>query len=581
MLRNKYLRCSPDITFEIFKKIWDKLIATGWKPYVASTGAEDMYKKWNRDCILTYGPSHTPNTFGIYSEDSSLSDDREVFVENLINISPKFVLPPRWYVVVTKENAEVLSKWRWPNESYKLGPGQIVGICESDDNGQFRLHSRGHNPIKHTASFGDCEITYEQFQKYVLKEDSSTFPENWNIKITPEIRDYLQKYDGLYGIGYDYTLNAYYGMVDGHKYGSMSQSAKSQSVTFKMLKQHLKLEEEPVKGYKTEITASFVLPEKWCIRVDKENYRVLSKWRTDGDLDSTNFSYYIMYEGYEKRKGYCVCSIPDGVTLISFEQFKRFVLGEEDKEFCVQGDGSSWFGKMIPLYLTSKGGKMVSSWNYNVRSYFFINNSSQIEYSPEPKGRIVTKTEVMEALCYKGAIKGGIDSHGEAVIAHLKEKGATKNTNWTGCDDLFYYIVVRDEAYTLEQSALVPEGYHEEFIKKSIPSIYMGGIKCDGDRDYGKKAIQFLVKAGGRNLSGYIGSVDKYYYINKEGVIKYSYSLPEDYTEVSRAEVEDAYVEEIEPVKDAPVPLVEVYAKPAPVVENITNIYFPKVEEIL
>lgn len=584
MLKNKYLRCSPDITFEIFKKIWDNLIETGWKPFTTSTNAKDMYEKWSKDCILTYGPSYSPNTFSIYNEDATLSDDVEVFVGDLIQSSQKlFILPPRWYVVVTEENAEVLSRWRWPSDSHKLGPGQITGICETGDNGQLHPRNRGHNPRQSTSSFGDFEITYEQFQKYVLKEDSSTFPENWNIKMTPEIRDYLQKYTGLYGLGYDYTLNAYYGMVDGHKYGSMSQSAKSQSVTFEMLKQHLKLEEEPIKGYKTEVTAPFVLPTNWYVSLNEVSRETLERY--------VKRKFHTI-KGYIYVGGSWSASIHEGYTEISLEQFTEHVVKEkvtEKETFCVQGDGSSWFGKMILDYLKDKGGRGTHAWEYAATGYFNIDDNSDINWlGDSPVGRVISKDEVMEHFCYKGAIKGDVGRHGKAVISHLKEKGATKNTDWTGCDSLFYYIVVKDGAYALEESALIPEGYHEVVLKKEVPSIYMGGIKGDGDRYYGKKVIQFLVKAGGKNLSGYMGSsvdksVDKYYFINKEGVIEWSFSLPEDYTEVPRAEVEDAYVEEIEPVKDAPVPLVETYAKASlePVIENITNIYFPKVEEIL
>lgn len=352
MLKNKYLRYSPDITFEVFKKIWDKLVATGWRPFVSSTGAKDMYKKWREGSILTYGPSYSPNTFGVYDEDATLSDDKEVFVGDLIQSSQKsFTLPTNWYVSLN-------------------------------------------------------EVSRETLERYVKRKFRT------------------------------------------------------------------------IKGY--------------------------------------------IYVG-----GSWSASIHEGYTEISLEQFTEHVVKEkvtEKETFCVQGDGSSWFGKMLLDYLKDRGGKESTIWSYDVVGYFSINADSYISWlGNNPVGRIVSKDEVMQHFCYRGAIKGGVGRHGKAVIAHLKEKGATKNINWTGCDELFYYIVVKDGAYTLDQSRIIPEGYHEEFIN---PSTY-------------------------------------------------------NYTEVPIAEIEDTCVEEIEYVEDAPVPLVEVYVRPTPIVENIVNIYFPKVEEIL
>lgn len=71
-----------------------------------------------------------------------------------------FVLPKYWHVIVTKENLGILSKWRFDNNRLKLDVGDFVGISSFRD-------TKAHNSI-YLESFGQ-EITFEQFQKYVLK----------------------------------------------------------------------------------------------------------------------------------------------------------------------------------------------------------------------------------------------------------------------------------------------------------------------------------------------------------------------------------------------------------------------------
>lgn len=80
-------------------------------------------------------------------------------------IIKEFVSAPNWWIAVTEENKDVLSKWR----SSTLSVGQLCGMCKWNT-GEIL---KGHNPINKTNSysysFGN-EITFEQFKKYVLKE---------------------------------------------------------------------------------------------------------------------------------------------------------------------------------------------------------------------------------------------------------------------------------------------------------------------------------------------------------------------------------------------------------------------------
>lgn len=81
-------------------------------------------------------------------------------------IKEEFVLPEKWHVVVTKDNQEILSDWRGTN----VPIGYIVGIDYFNGN----KYSRGHSPknqIKGNSFDFGVEITFDQFKKYVLKDD--------------------------------------------------------------------------------------------------------------------------------------------------------------------------------------------------------------------------------------------------------------------------------------------------------------------------------------------------------------------------------------------------------------------------
>lgn len=82
------------------------------------------------------------------------------------------------------------------------------------------------------------------------------------------------------------------------------------------------------------IDDEFVLPEKWCIAVTKENIESLGKWREAGSIGvmhSNNPSPKGFIHSY--NKGYWSSSKMEGYTKITFDQFKKYVLNmKEEKE---------------------------------------------------------------------------------------------------------------------------------------------------------------------------------------------------------------------------------------------------------
>jgi hypothetical protein len=80
----------------------------------------------------------------------------------------EFVLPKNWHIITTPENLKAVSEWRLESTCVTLGLDLAVGCSTNNSN------SRDHNPKyalkSNTYDFG-IEITFDQFKKYVLKED--------------------------------------------------------------------------------------------------------------------------------------------------------------------------------------------------------------------------------------------------------------------------------------------------------------------------------------------------------------------------------------------------------------------------
>lgn len=94
-------------------------------------------------------------------------------------LKEEFVLPEKWYIVRNAENADVLNKWE--NDTFypthTLVPGALLKTAAI-------LYSDKHYDDAYSSVYGYTEITFEQFQKYVLKlNNMSNFPkDNFGIR---------------------------------------------------------------------------------------------------------------------------------------------------------------------------------------------------------------------------------------------------------------------------------------------------------------------------------------------------------------------------------------------------------------
>lgn len=82
-------------------------------------------------------------------------------------------LPENWHVLVTKENQNILRKWRFNNDYSNLSVGYIVGLTKNNKG----YIEKGHNPHFNIVDkfstgydFGK-EISFETFKRLVLKEN--------------------------------------------------------------------------------------------------------------------------------------------------------------------------------------------------------------------------------------------------------------------------------------------------------------------------------------------------------------------------------------------------------------------------
>jgi hypothetical protein len=122
---------------------------------------------------------------GLFWMDILMDSNVETFFEKYPRNKSNFKLPENWHVVVTEENREVLSEWRWRkgHTHTLIEVGRIVGMVEYALIGNYKKGHNYQNCVKSdTYDFG-IEITFNQFKFHVMGEKNKeelTFPrEMW------------------------------------------------------------------------------------------------------------------------------------------------------------------------------------------------------------------------------------------------------------------------------------------------------------------------------------------------------------------------------------------------------------------
>lgn len=157
--RNKYLKYKPEITFDIFEKIWNKLVADGWNPAFAEKKAE--YNYFSTDHFYLQQEAINSDLFGAHTQSSGLS---ETTVQEILGYDPfvrddDFVLPEKWCCKITDESIEIFNNWRISMSKHYLQNKIDKKYPYITNNGSCNYTTIG------------TEITFDQFKKYVLKQD--------------------------------------------------------------------------------------------------------------------------------------------------------------------------------------------------------------------------------------------------------------------------------------------------------------------------------------------------------------------------------------------------------------------------
>ena len=170
------VECSEGGVYRIGDKItvFDKYSPNKGKPFTIKSF------RWSKDkskiCAIT--ELHTPNGIGL--------DKIELYVESKVKIVDDFVLPENWYIKVTDDNKEVLQQYirnihdsimiTLSNINYVAYSKWLKGINQTENKLGYGLISKLNlNPLpdvyRFVTYYNGVEITFEQFKKYVLKDE--------------------------------------------------------------------------------------------------------------------------------------------------------------------------------------------------------------------------------------------------------------------------------------------------------------------------------------------------------------------------------------------------------------------------
>jgi len=114
----------------------------------------------------------------------------EHYIEPKVEVKDDFILPENWHIVITKENVDIVKKW-WDSKNYGDRVWSI-GACYGIDSKDCISKTE-----KRQIPFNNKEITFDQFKKYVLKENIVGEP---GMIFMPE-ETLLEKAKRLYPIG--------------------------------------------------------------------------------------------------------------------------------------------------------------------------------------------------------------------------------------------------------------------------------------------------------------------------------------------------------------------------------------------
>jgi hypothetical protein len=263
---------------------------------------------------------------------------KEAYDAQFVVKEPEFVLPEKWAIIITNENKDIVNKYRksiFNNNNISCNL-DVDNVHLSDRYDGTYYHYNKHYFKKHT----NCEeITLEQFKQYVLKENTtSTVTEKPKVVLEESKYDILISKEGKY-IGVQCPEGGVYKIGDKITVFDKTSPNKGKVFTIKRFRWNntktkicavtelhtpngigldkIELYVEP--KVKSEIVDDFVLPEKWCVKINEE---IRNKF---GYYEACGYHHSIQINDTNKWSIY----IREGFTEITLEQFKKYVLNEK------------------------------------------------------------------------------------------------------------------------------------------------------------------------------------------------------------------------------------------------------------
>ena len=262
----------------------------------------------------------------------------------------------------------------WGPEDYKLGNGDL----------DYAIGRKVFNEWNEDIFLKCCDIVLKKEPLFTIQDLADGKCAVKNDGIYKELQTVLKAAYPLTHSWYGLNSSSYYYWTKDNYYWKNSELNKS-NLPVQSVKEFLKMinEKEP----------EFVLPEKWCIKLD--NIEVVNYCNKYGKCPPYELA-DTLYAHFPSFDNICTTSkeVKKDYTEITFEQFKKYVLKQEEPLFEVGTQFRHRRNNSLDYTISSINNNQVEvSWNNNKSSTFysltdtthFFKNKIWIKKEPEYK----------------------------------------------------------------------------------------------------------------------------------------------------------------------------------------------------
>jgi len=309
-----------------------------WKQTIRENGGNLIFKSnFESTCIVQIKEKLLDKTQSSFKPSTKKAYDTQFVVKE-----PEFVLPEKWCV----KNIDNLignyfdNKINFKCYTHNSHKNRYLHSLNSINQDLNPLSKKSFSASNVRNSF--TEITFEQFKKYVLKEETieekiiEPLPQFKVIETIETITKVENNEGNQFFIGDKITIisGGLLHTIKGFKYlgGNMVVITDNTELDINDIEHYI----EP-----KVVEPEFILPEKWCVLRNEENYTVLNKWCNENNLLGEIYHYVdknkilihseTPINSWNHYKRFCNLK-DDSFTEITFDQFQKYVLKTEVKE---------------------------------------------------------------------------------------------------------------------------------------------------------------------------------------------------------------------------------------------------------